>query len=543
MSSTPSLACRYFISLIHSAMFTLMLILFQVSSCDSSKSDHQRTIYYIHPNGNDNHSGASPEHAWRSIAKINSVHFQPGDQILFEGGFTYPGTLVFDSSDGAAAENRLLVTSRGQEPACINGGDDGALVADGCNYLTIKKLQFEGNGRQDGNSTEGAFLTRSHFVEMDSIEIWGFQHSGLRLHICDHARITNITAHDNGFAGIHVTGTTVWDTTRYDNHDIYIGSCATFNNPGDPSVTDNHSGSGIVVSSTDGGMIEYCQAFNNGWDMQWNGNGPVGIWIWDSSNFIIQHNISHDNKSAPDAADGGGFDFDGGVSNSTLQYNLSYNNQGPGIGLFEFGAAKVWQNNIVRYNISIDDGKNGQGSLAVWRGEAGGTIRNCEIDHNTFYNRNPQGPNLCIQNNWSGFIFRNNVFVYNGPFLMAGNKLQDEKFINNCYWNLAGNAEFLNYPDLNSWAKATGNEMQQGRFVGIYADPNIMQQELASLTSPLLLRDQTQRFFAPNRFSPLIDAGLDLSLAGLNAGKYDIYGKQVPLGEGYDIGAVEYSGD
>lgn len=519
--------------------FALLWIFF--IGCGSFVGKKPGHIYYISPHGSDNNSGLSPQQAWQTVEKVNSLNFNPGDQVLFAGGFIYSGTLVFTSEDAGTTTNRLVISSFDGSYAVIDGGNRAALVADECDYLTVKNLVFKGTGRKQGNVAEGAYFTHSNFVEIDSMEIYGFQHSGIRVHICDNVKITHVYAHDNGFAGIHVTGTTIWDSTRYDNHNVTIGHCITENNPGDPTITDNHSGSGIIASSVERGVIEYCESFNNGWDMPWNGNGPVGIWTWDSRDFIIQYCISYDNKSAPDAADGGGFDLDGGVSHSIIQYCLSFNNQGPGIGLFEFGAGKVWHDNIVRYNISQDDGKNGQGSVAIWKGETGGTIRNCEIYNNTFYNSNPDGPSLCIQNNWEGFHFRNNVFVYNGSFLMQGNKLRDEKFENNCYWNLAGRPEFMHEADLQSWAIKTGNEMRQGRFIGIYADPLLLNMGRIRLTLPALLQSGECIDYSPLPNSPLIDTGLDLEhTCNLYPGEQDIFGHSIPRGKSFDIGAVEF---
>jgi hypothetical protein len=266
----------------------------------------------------------------------------------------------------------------------------------------------------------------------------------------------------------------------------------------------------------------------------------VGIWIWDSGDFIIQRCVSHDNKSAPDAADGGGFDFDGGVSHSTLQYCLSYRNQGPGVGLFEFGAAKPWHDNTVRYNISVDDGKDGQGSVAIWKGEAGGSIRNCAVYNNTFVNGNPDGPSLCVQNNWEGFTFRNNVFVYNGSFLMKGKRLKNERFENNCYWNLAGRPGFADCPDLRAWAEKTGNEKAQGRFTGLYADPRLKNIRAACPASPFLLDGKYLDGFMPDKDSPLIDAGLDPhKFPGSWTVSRDLAGTSLPQGKAFDIGALE----
>lgn len=205
------------------------------------------------------------------------------------------------------------------------------------------------------------------------------------------ARLTNITRHDNGFAGIHISSRYGNHPESYGNENIYIGHCMAYSNPGDPSVKNNHSGNGILASSVKNGKIEYCKAYNNGWDMPWTGNGSVGIWIWDCTRFIIQYCVSHQNKTNPVAKDGGGFDLDGGVSNSVIQYCLSYRNQGAGYGLFEFGAAKPWQNNIIRFNISLDDGIINEGSIAVWKNDISGLMRNCEIYHNIFVNDTAAG--------------------------------------------------------------------------------------------------------------------------------------------------------
>ena len=519
-----------------SPILILMSILF-ILSCTRETSN--RLTYYVSSAGSDSLDGTSIDKAWKTIGRVNREKLVPGMQVLFEGGATFEGTIELNESDTGAPGKPVILSSFGNGMAVINGASTLALKVENCRFFTVKNLKFKGNGRKEGNQADGLYLTGCSHGEIDSVEISGFQHSGLSVFKCNNTRITHVYAHDNGFAGIHVTGTTVWDTNKYDNHNLYIGYCRTENNPGDPTALENHSGSGIIASSVKDGIIEYCESFNNGWDMPWNGNGPVGIWIWDCTDFIIQYCISHDNKTSKGAADGGGFDLDGGVSNSVIQYCLSYHNQGPGIGLFEFGAGKVWENNIIRYNISRDDGTNGQGSLAIWRGEAGGTIRNCEIYNNTFYNSNPDGPNLCIMNNWTGFNFRNNVFVYNGSILFKGKVIKNELFENNCYWNLSGQKAFLGYPDLEKWAKAKGKGLKDGKFTLVYANPSFNDTVTHNITDPAQLAGLT--VFHPLASSPLIDAGMDIrSLAGGNDIKNDISGTKVPHGKGFDIGATEF---
>ena len=83
--------------------------------------------------------------------------------------------------------------------------------------------------------------------------------------------------------------------------------------------------------------------------------GPVGIWAWNSDQVTIQFCKSHDMATANNA-DGGGYDLDGATTNSVIQYNVSWDNHGYGYQLYDF----FWgphQNNTVRYNVTIGDGK------------------------------------------------------------------------------------------------------------------------------------------------------------------------------------------
>jgi hypothetical protein len=513
------------------SLFTFIILL---TSCNR--------VYYISKDGDDENSGTSPGKPWETINKLNEINLSPGTRVLFEGGKVYKGTIRLTNEDKGTYNKRISISSYGKGRAIIDGKESSGLIAEDCDYLTISDLIVKGSGRKTGNITDGILFSECDSIEVNNVEIFGFQHSGLHVHKSRNAVIKHVYAHHNGFAGIHVTGRTIRDENNYDNETLYIGHCIAENNPGDPTVTDNHSGNGILASSVKGGIIEYCEAFNNGWDMPWTGNGPVGIWIWDCTDFIIQYCISHDNKTAPGAADGGGFDFDGGVSGSILQYNLSYNNEGPGIGLFEFGAAKAWENNIVRYNISQNDGTNGAGSLAIWKGETG-NMRNCEVYHNTFYNCNPNGPSLWLYNHWPGFNFRNNIFVYNGSFVFNGHYIEDEVFQGNIYWNLAEGPGIEDFQTVEEWALSTGKEILNGKVVGKFQDPLLYFPGRTSLTDPKKLDASHLPEYAPVSGSPVIDNALDLSLFNLEKLQYDITGNKIPVGNKYDIGAIEFLPD
>ncbi len=524
---------------IRSILSTTLLLLacLWIISCTGPKIG---STYYISVGGDDSNSGLSEGKAWQSIEKVNEQDFAPGDRILFRGGDTFQGTLSLTAEDAGTESARLIVSSFGVGAAIISGQEAEGLKAVSCQYLTIETLEFSGNGRNSGNIADGLLIYQSDGIVIKDLEVYGFQHSGVHVHQCNNAAIIRVYAHENGFAGIHVSGTTVWDTAKYDNHNLYIGYCVAENNPGDPSVLHNHSGNGILASSVKSGIIEYCEAFNNGWDMSWTENGPVGIWIWDCSEFVIQHCISHHNRTNPVAADGGGFDMDGGVSNSIIQYCISHNNEGAGFGLYEFGGAKPWENNTIRYNISQDDGIINGGSLGIWKAEGQGIIRNCQIYNNTFYNSLADGSSLWLYDNYPGFQFHNNIFVYNGALISEGKSPKDEVFLGNLYWNLAGEESFLGYANLSDWASASGKEMYEDKFIGLFQDPMLTRAGSLEVRDPSNINKESIGGYVALPESPLVDRGLDLNtLLNIDAVERDLLGTPIPSKNNYDIGAVE----
>jgi hypothetical protein len=426
------------------------------------------TTYYVDGQaGRDGNAGTSPERAWKSIDRVNHTSFAPGDSILFAGGQTFKGTLHFTSAESGVPGRPIRVSSFGQGRAIVDAGTgDGFLLTD-CAYIHINNLNFVGCGRKNGSDGTGLRLLRTHNVELSGIDVSGFRLAGVATGGDENTRLTHIRAHNNGFAGISVYGGH-GDVPRTRN--LYIGDCIAENNPGDPKNLTNHSGNGIVVGGTDGALIEYCAASNNGWDMPRKGNGPVGIWGWNCDRLIIRCCISYDNKSPGE--DGDGFDFDGGVTNSILEYNLSYDNVGCGYLLCQYPGAPLWKNNIVRYNISINDGaKNFQSGIGLWLGDAG--ISDALIYNNVIVNSQHGVSTL---GDLPGMIYRNNVFLVGGDVLVGS--LAKSRFENNLYWNAGKGALYRDgntvYMTLEAWTKATSQETMDGRLVGLCADPKLV---------------------------------------------------------------------
>jgi hypothetical protein len=62
------------------------------------------TTYYIKNSGNNYNTGLSNDQAWRTISKINSISFLPGDYILFNRGDSWNESLAVNSSGSSSAK-------------------------------------------------------------------------------------------------------------------------------------------------------------------------------------------------------------------------------------------------------------------------------------------------------------------------------------------------------------------------------------------------------------------------------------------------------
>ena len=374
------------------------------------------TSYYVDALlGNDNNTGTQ-EDPFRTIERVNALVLREGDSVSFAGGQTYNGTLRLKNLFGSK-ENPIVISSYGIERATLNGENGNAILADSCSGIQVKNLILNGNGRFSGNKGSGVEFRSTRNCVIDNIEVHGFFLSGVKVVGGKDLRITRVYAYNNGFSGINVEsdgqdagGLEGSGTKSF--HNLYIGNCIAENNMGCPEVKDNHSGNGILIGGVTNGIIEYCEAMNNGWDMPREGNGPVGIWAYQSDSIIIQHCYSHDNKTSAKGKDGGGFDFDGGVTNSIMQFNFSANNEGAGYGLFQYYGASVWKNNIIRNNISYNDGsKNGRAGILLWIAEGTpDSMSNCLITNNIIVNR--YGHSVRFEPGYyPNFRFENNIFV------------------------------------------------------------------------------------------------------------------------------------
>lgn len=509
--------------------------------------------YYISTAGNDENDGTSIASAWRTIAKVNSWSYKPGDAVFFEGGKTFIGSILLDGRAAGTEENPVVIGTYGNGRATIQAGYGYGVKIVNAGGFRVENLILAGSGACSSNGSGVAFINtfpenrKLEHICIRNIEAFGFGRKSILSSSGEqvpegcgifvggaavdgsksgfsHVRIENCSCHHNQYYGILITGYWQDHPQTYANSDVYVGFCSLFDNEGDYEYLHNHSGSGLLMEDVDGGLVEYCKAYSNGSLCRATTGGPCGIWAAVSNRVIIQHCESYKNNTQ--TYDGDGFDLDGGTTNSILQYNYSHDNEGSGYLLYTYGGAPWrWSNNTVRYCISINDAtkNNYYGGITCRFGDEGKLSRGVQVYNNIIINQR-HTPFHAFGQNFEGGMVCNNIFISEEAAIIHGEQVEDKYlFRNNCYWNEHGFLADIDGKEYRQWeefTRATGLEMVNGEISGFYLDP--------------LLDKQTCTL---SQESPVLGKGADLeTVIGAEAPNHDYFGNPIPQGGPFCLG-------
>jgi len=529
-------------------------------------------IYYVSPTGSDSNNGTNTSTPWQTIAKVNTAHFVAGDSVLFQGGQTFTGALVFSYATNiptSSTANPITVGSYGTGAAKIvsstTGAYSAAIVVNGINGLTIDGMTILGAGgtspttgigvyilNQSGSSKSGVTVTNcdiSNFAGTagaQSAEVYVSGYYGA----IDTIKVMNNQLHGangvgskdcNGIYGIP-NGQNITNVTYSGNTVYNIGGLAT------------NVGGGIVANGVNGGVLEYNIVHDVGGNSTSCG-GPGGVWAYASNNITIQYNEVYRMQPITYTAgcDWVAYDLDGGVSNSVVQYNYSHNNFGGALLAYVATVGgHTWGNNTFRYNISENDalgsGNANQCAISITDTPTNPLL----IYGNTIYMgmKNSTGLSTALQSNNNhavvlpaGSIIENNIFymtpqtsfgqTYNQymyfPYGLSGGTIDNNVFYGgatNQVWRIGG----TQYTSIATYRTATGYDTHSLTSNPMLATPG----GGGTLSWTPSLHNGPQP--APAAYwlstgSPAISAG-----ATIAAAVKDYYGTTVPNG-GYNIGA------
>jgi hypothetical protein len=102
--------------------------------------------FYVDTAGSDAASGRTPAEAWRTVARVNDAHLQPGDAVSFRAGQKFSDSPLMPRTSGARGA-RIVYDSFGGGSAILRKG----VVVDSVAWITIARLRIRGTAEGVGS--------------------------------------------------------------------------------------------------------------------------------------------------------------------------------------------------------------------------------------------------------------------------------------------------------------------------------------------------------------------------------------------------------
>lgn len=466
--------------------------------------------YYVDPdNGNDGNNGTTKQTAWKSLLKVNSGTFMPGDSILLRAGSVFNDQQLELTKNSGANDRLIVVASFGEGEKPVINGNGKALYSisiRNIEYCTVKDLEITNTGATREAGRIGVKIVADNCGDMHNITVQNItirnvngslvksEGSGggiywnnlgntlksrfINLHILDcHIK-------DCGRNGIYADG--------YYSRDKWYPSLGVVIRG---NLIEGVPGDGIVPMACDGALIEN-NVMRDCPDILPSSDGAAGIWPWSCDNTVIQYNdVSGQNAHW----DGQGFDSDYNCNNTTIQYNYSHDNAGGFLLICTDGSSlgqnwnKGTNNTIVRYNISVNDGIRTYQTSAGWFSpifHISGPTNNTMIYNNLIYVEPKTNSNidrsLVRMGNWGGYS--RSTYFYNNIFYVENGEQMDFKFAGDV------GTVFLNNAYIGSISGISRTETQAK-----YADPKfsgkLVSHSKAEILDRLRLEDSSPYLF------------------------------------------------
>jgi hypothetical protein len=499
--------------------------------------------YYLSPTGSDSAAGTSPASAWRTLARASKAALDPGTRLLLQAGRSFAGNLTLTAADAGSARRPVYIGTYGKGVAAITTTSGSGITIYDTAGVAIHGLAIRGQAKSRlSGSGINIFSDLNHGRELQHILISDVNIGGFGYGISMGSKpgatgfsnvwIQNSALHDNVIAGLVSYGSP-FNAVKpsYSNQNIYISHVSAYHNLGSPRLTAYSSGNGIVLGSVRHATVSWSSAYDNG-GLGGSIPGPEGIWTYDSTEVVIAHDLAYGNKTK-NRVDGNGFGLDDNASDSVLEYDLSYDNDGAGYLVYSRQANGT--GNTVRFDIGSGNARDGNESFG------GISILGREVNSSVYQNtvvdgKQPHQYALVLAATLRGVTVRNNIFMnQSGPVILARSVIQPSVALlqGNDYFSAESPVSVqwgptTTYTSLRAWRAGTGQEKAFGRPVGMTANPDLG--PVFSLPGGPAARLSLGDRFVPAEGSPVMGHGMDLErLFGVNPGAMNFAGTGISL--------------
>jgi hypothetical protein len=393
------------------------------------------TFFVDGENGDDQNSGISIGQSWKSLERVNTNIFQPGDRLRFKAGSRFTGQLRPQGSGKLNGEKIIPITigKYGDGPPPRIDGEGkflDTLLLRNVEFWEVNDLEITNLGTNREPWRTGVRIITDGFGKMQ------------------HIQLRNLYVHDvNGDLRKEREGCGIYFESRGGNQshfdDLLIEDCHVVRTDRNGicqrggrtrslrvvirgNLLEDIGGDGIKIWGSNGALVE--RNIIRGGRMRCD-DYAAGIWPFDSDDTLIQFNEVSGMKGTKD---GQGFDADYLCRRSVFQYNYSHDNEG-GFFLICAPGRSYNEDTVIRYNISQNDGVN---SARVFHISG---AKNTKIYNNTIYVGAKQSLPLLLFNDWDGgsakdTFFYNNIFYVDGRVTYDFGKSQRTVFENNVFW-------------------------------------------------------------------------------------------------------------
>lgn len=540
--------------------YSLFFILFTSILCLLITSVSATNYYINATSGSDSLAGTTPATAWKTISKVNSVVFNPGDNIYFERGQTWREQLSVAFSTAGNSTSPVIFSFYGNGPQPIIDGsnlitgwnDTGSNVWNASVTTQPKQVFFNGtrgtvvnysgvNGTNKWNWSNNVLYVYSTSDPDTAYTMEASQRTyGILLDTNNYITISNIDirkTNQDGIGTFTSTGVVINGTELSYNYEYGINewraSGSEVVNITNNTIHDN-GGSGMEPNSLNSSLISGNIAYNNDiLEIETIHNWGAGIKLVGSrnTNNIVEHNIAYLNGhgvtgAGGDSQDRAGIWLDTVGTGNIVRYNIAYSNLKYGI----FNEAT--NGSIIYYNIAYNNTEVGNArGILVGRGSSNNVVYN-NIVYGNRIGLAAEGDGVGNSGLYDNNTFKNNIAFGNivqqfRAFL--GGENDGVNGIGNVYLynsfgpeatNFIGWGFSTNKSTYSSWETASGNCGSTGCSHSVQSDP--------------LFTNASNNDFTLQHSSPAIDAGTNVSLTT------DYAGNPVPRGAAPDIGAYEY---
>jgi len=526
--------------------------------------------YYVDATLGDDGNPGTQTQPWKTISRVNSSSFSPGDSIYFKRGEIWRETLIIPSSGTEGSPITFGAYGSGDKPkisafdlitdSWIGPDANGefyvpettivyVLLKDGINLLrgTVGSLNAEEWGYDSGNgriyykptsgSPSGTFekciretactVNSKNYVTFDNLHFEGQNTNWNNAKGCfdcvgsDHVTVQNCYAYFGRGYGI---------CFRDNCSNVTVDNCTTYRN----------GARGITIAQTNTATVKNCRTYQNGKDHYLLTDDMEGIAITGncSGNIVIENCMSYENGRLDNTNGnkGKGIDIHSCTGTVVVRWNRIYDNAQRGLSIINStGKIDIYYNLIYHNGIGTENIDNRWGGIFLGYPSASNTD-GISICNNTIWKNDgrndvhaDQSANLQLVVGTGcsvSLVVKNNII---GEFIQS-QPGYDIVYRGVGTFNITSDYNCIYRSDDKNMIFYRGSVYTQPQFSSYQ---NEKSQDQHSISQDPLFVDADHYDFHLQPSSPCIDAGVDVGL------DRDFDYNPVPWGAGVDIGAFE----